>query len=174
MLVNVLYNAVKAVINYRHALGKNMVLPDLVIKVAAGRPEGRVIHDAGCSAQGRGACAGIKIIAGNGDARVKAEVGVNVNPAGYNDFSGGIDTLHICPAAAGEQIFPNLRDFSPFAEHIAYHFRGFGNHKAILYKEFFHTFTAVYRKYTISAARDKGHSQKTAKNSIITKSACSK
>jgi hypothetical protein len=98
-----------------------VVLFNLVIQGAARGAKTWVIHNAGGSAKGGGDCPGIKIITTEGNPCIYVQVGVDIHPAGNNNFARGIN--HFSPI----EVFPNLCDFFPFAPYVADCFVFFGD-----------------------------------------------
>jgi hypothetical protein len=132
--VNVLNNAVKAVVNYR-VLRQAAVLLNLVIKRALRGTKARMIDNRSRAAAGRDNRACIKIVAHSCLPGVKTKVGVRINPARNYNFSPGVKNFAIIGMGKTAAYFGYL---SALAENVADILCVPGNHKAVFDKQAFH------------------------------------
>jgi hypothetical protein len=141
--VNVLKDPVKAAIDNSLPPRKAVVLLYLAIKAAPGGAEAGVIDDARRPAAGGGNRPRVRIGAGNGKTGVEAQVGVDVNPAGNNDFPRGVNDLDASGGGVGGggKVAPDAGNFFTLAENVADGLGFFSNNKPVSYQYVFHFYS---------------------------------
>jgi hypothetical protein len=140
--VNVLQHAVKAVIYDYPAFGKAVVFFYLVIQGTARGPKSRMVHYGCRSPESRRDSTRVKVIACNGDAHIKAKMGVNVNASWDHDLSRCVDDFDIVYDFSVRhfpgKVFSYAFDFFSGTENVAHFFGIFRYDKAVFDKNILH------------------------------------
>ena len=114
-MIDVLNDAVKAVVNYRFVGGVTEIGFQLMAQSTARRAKSHMIDNRGRTATGRCAGAGKKIVAAAGQTGINVEMGMNIHAAGHHVAAAGVNDF---TGLFNGYLFGQLADQAIFNEQV--------------------------------------------------------